>query len=239
MRKKKGASRYSASHSHAPCIMSLVGLRENVVYRNASARPTGHSTSSPPFRKSWCMSALRTKLSRRTGLLHSPTIVSNRFMRSRHGGEAGAKHASWWPTQMAERTRKRVLKFIRDERMCIVGPHRSRNGLEIPRAHRFDQTAPTPGLAETISIARQRRSLIFSASAPTHIILVPPDASLSTSPANACRMQEFSELGAGFRIAALDLETARRWNMLGSQHHGHTKQRVRYVLPMLERDVSS
>ena len=34
-------------------------------------------------------------------------------------------------------------------------------------------------------------------------------------------MKEFSELGAGFRIAALDLELRGAGNMLGRQQHGH------------------
>jgi transcription-repair coupling factor (superfamily II helicase) len=52
-------------------------------------------------------------------------------------------------------------------------------------------------------------------------------------------MKEFSELGAGFRIAALDLEIRGAGNLLGRQQHGHINA-VGFDLytKMLERAVS-
>jgi transcription-repair coupling factor (superfamily II helicase) len=52
-------------------------------------------------------------------------------------------------------------------------------------------------------------------------------------------MKEFSELGAGFRIAALDLELRGAGNMLGRQQHGHIEA-IGFDLycQMLERAVS-
>src|SRR5260370_35055139 len=52
-------------------------------------------------------------------------------------------------------------------------------------------------------------------------------------------MKEFSELGAGFRIAALDLELRGAGNMLGRQEHGHTEA-IGFDLycQILERAVS-
>jgi len=52
-------------------------------------------------------------------------------------------------------------------------------------------------------------------------------------------MKEFSELGAGFRIAALDLELRGAGNLLGRQQHGHIEA-VGFDLytQMLERAVS-
>jgi transcription-repair coupling factor (superfamily II helicase) len=52
-------------------------------------------------------------------------------------------------------------------------------------------------------------------------------------------MKEFSELGAGFRIAALDLELRGAGNMLGRQQHGHIEA-VGFDIytQMLERAVS-
>src|SRR5213076_1960707 len=53
-------------------------------------------------------------------------------------------------------------------------------------------------------------------------LLVPPDTSLSDiARKRLAAMKEFSELGAGFRIAALDLELRGAGNMLGRQQHGH------------------
>jgi transcription-repair coupling factor (superfamily II helicase) len=52
-------------------------------------------------------------------------------------------------------------------------------------------------------------------------------------------MKEFSELGAGFRIAALDLELRGAGNMLGRQQHGHIEA-IGFDLycQMLERAVA-
>jgi transcription-repair coupling factor (superfamily II helicase) len=52
-------------------------------------------------------------------------------------------------------------------------------------------------------------------------------------------MKEFSELGAGFRIAALDLELRGAGNMLGRQQHGHIEAiGFDMYCQMLERAVS-
>ena len=49
-------------------------------------------------------------------------------------------------------------------------------------------------------------------------------------------MTEFSELGAGFRIAALDLELRGAGNMLGRQQHGHIESiGFELYVQMLER----
>ena len=52
-------------------------------------------------------------------------------------------------------------------------------------------------------------------------------------------MKEFSELGAGFRIAALDLELRGAGNMLGRQQHGHIESiGFDFYVQMLERAVA-
>jgi transcription-repair coupling factor (superfamily II helicase) len=70
--------------------------------------------------------------------------------------------------------------------------------------------------------------------------LVPPDEILSDiARKRLAAMKEFSELGAGFRIAALDLELRGAGNMLGRQQHGHIEA-IGFDLycQMLERAVS-
>jgi transcription-repair coupling factor (superfamily II helicase) len=53
-------------------------------------------------------------------------------------------------------------------------------------------------------------------------LLVPPEASLSSlARQRLAALKEFSELGAGFRIAALDLELRGAGNLLGREQHGH------------------
>jgi transcription-repair coupling factor (superfamily II helicase) len=53
-------------------------------------------------------------------------------------------------------------------------------------------------------------------------LLVPADTELSeVARKRLAALKEFSDLGAGFRIAALDLELRGAGNILGGQQHGH------------------
>ena len=53
-------------------------------------------------------------------------------------------------------------------------------------------------------------------------LLVPAEGSLSSiARQRLAALKEFSELGAGFRIAALDLELRGAGNLLGREQHGH------------------
>jgi len=71
-------------------------------------------------------------------------------------------------------------------------------------------------------------------------LLVPPDTELTEiARKRLSAMKEFSELGAGFRIAALDLELRGAGNMLGRQQHGHIEAiGFDMYCQMLERAVS-
>ena len=53
-------------------------------------------------------------------------------------------------------------------------------------------------------------------------LLVPPEGTLTPlARRRLSALREFSELGAGFRIAALDLELRGAGNLLGREQHGH------------------
>jgi transcription-repair coupling factor (superfamily II helicase) len=71
-------------------------------------------------------------------------------------------------------------------------------------------------------------------------LLVPQDTTLTPlARRRLSALKEFSELGAGFRIAALDLELRGAGNLLGRQQHGHINA-VGFDLynKMLERSVA-
>jgi transcription-repair coupling factor (superfamily II helicase) len=53
-------------------------------------------------------------------------------------------------------------------------------------------------------------------------LLIPPDTELTEiARKRLAALKEFSELGAGFKIAALDLELRGAGNLLGGEQHGH------------------
>jgi transcription-repair coupling factor (superfamily II helicase) len=141
--------------------------------------------------------------------------------------------------QMGEKELEKVmLKFIRDEADVLVATTIVENGLDIPRANTIlINRADRLGLAELYQLrGRVGRS-------PVHAyayLLVPPERILSEiARKRLAAMKEFSELGAGFRIAALDLELRGAGNMLGRQQHGHIEAiGFDLYVQMLERAVA-
>jgi transcription-repair coupling factor (superfamily II helicase) len=112
------------------------------------------------------------------------------------------------------------------------------NGLDIPRANTIlINRADRLGLAELYQL---RGRVGRSHQRAYAYLLVPPERTLSDiARKRLSAMKEFSELGAGFRIAALDLELRGAGNMLGRQQHGHIEA-IGFDLycQMLERAVS-
>jgi transcription-repair coupling factor (superfamily II helicase) len=123
--------------------------------------------------------------------------------------------------QMNERALERVmLGFMQHEYDVLVTTKIIENGLDIPlcntivvdRADRF-------GLAELYQLRGRvgrsnRRAYAY--------LLAPSETRLSeTARKRLAALKEFSELGAGFRLAALDLELRGAGNLLGAEQHGH------------------
>lgn len=113
-----------------------------------------------------------------------------------------------------------MLRFVRHELDVLVSTTIIENGLDIPlvntlivnRAERF-------GLAQLY----QLRGRVGRSDRRAYAYLIVPDRA-NLSPVARRRLaaiREFTELGAGFRIAALDLELRGAGNILGGQQHGH------------------
>ncbi len=122
--------------------------------------------------------------------------------------------------QMSERMLETSMRaFLDGEAEVLLATAIIENGLDIPNAntllvHRADRF----GLAQLYQLrGRVGRSerLAFA------YFLVPPGQALSpTARARLAAVQEFCQLGAGFRIAARDLEIRGAGNFLGAEQHG-------------------
>ncbi len=123
--------------------------------------------------------------------------------------------------QMKESQLERaMLGFMQHHTDVLVTTKIIENGLDIPlcntiivdRADRF-------GLAELY----QLRGRVGRSSRRAYAyLLVPRSAGLSeTARKRLAAVKEFSELGSGFRLAALDLELRGAGNLLGAEQHGH------------------
>jgi transcription-repair coupling factor (superfamily II helicase) len=122
--------------------------------------------------------------------------------------------------QMSERLLERAMRlFLDGEADVLLATAIIENGLDIPNANTLlVNRADRFGLAQLYQLrGRVGRSdrLAFA------YFLVPPGQALTpTARARLAAIQEFCELGAGFRIAARDLEIRGAGNLLGAEQHG-------------------
>ncbi len=123
--------------------------------------------------------------------------------------------------QMGEDELERVLLgFMRHEYDVFVSTTIVENGLDIPLANTIIiENAERHGLSELYQLRGRvgrsnRRAYAY--------LLVPADTELSeVARKRLAALREFSDLGAGFKIAALDLELRGAGNLLGGEQHGH------------------
>ena len=122
--------------------------------------------------------------------------------------------------QMSERHLERAMRdFLDGDADVLLATAIIENGLDIPNANTLIvNRADRFGLAQLYQLrGRVGRSerLAFA------YFLVPPGKSLNaTARVRLAAIQEFCELGAGFRIAARDLEIRGAGNLLGAEQHG-------------------
>ncbi|HEY4932151.1 MAG TPA: transcription-repair coupling factor [Terriglobales bacterium] len=140
--------------------------------------------------------------------------------------------------QMGETELERVmLAFMRHEADILVATTIIENGLDIPLCNTIIiNRADRHGLSELYQLRGRvgrsdRRAYAY--------LLIPPDRELNDlARRRLAALKEFSDLGAGFKIAALDLELRGAGNLLGGEQSGHIEA-VGFELytSMLERMV--
>jgi transcription-repair coupling factor (superfamily II helicase) len=123
--------------------------------------------------------------------------------------------------QMNERELEKIMmKFVQDELDVLVATTIIENGLDIPRVNTIIvDRADLYGLSQLYQLRGRvgrsdRRAYAY--------LLVPSDEALSEiARKRLAAIREFSDLGTGFRVAALDLEIRGAGNLLGGEQHGH------------------
>ncbi len=240
MRKNVDALALSATPIPRTLHMSLVGLRDMSLIETPPRDRLAIQTVVAPFNEELVRTAIENELARdgQVYFIHNrvesiyalAALVQKLVPKARvvvgHG-------------QMGEKELESVMyKFVRDEADVLVATTIVENGLDIPRANTIlINRADRLGLAELYQL---RGRVGRSSQRAYAYLLVPPETSLSEiARKRLSAMKEFSELGAGFRIAALDLELRGAGNMLGRQQHGHIEA-IGFDLycQMLERAVS-
>jgi transcription-repair coupling factor (superfamily II helicase) len=240
MRKNVDALALSATPIPRTLHMSLVGLRDMSVIETAPRDRLAIQTVVAPFQEDMVQRAIETELAREGQVFFIHNRVESIY-------SVGALVSKLVPKarvvvahgQMGEKELETVmLKFIRDEADVLVATTIVENGLDIPRANTIlINRADRLGLAELYQL---RGRVGRSSHRAYAYLLVPTETVLSDiARKRLSAMKEFSELGAGFRIAALDLELRGAGNMLGRQQHGHIEAiGFDMYCQMLERAVS-
>jgi transcription-repair coupling factor (superfamily II helicase) len=222
MRKNVDVLTMSATPIPRTLHMSLVGLRDMSVIETPPKDRLAIQTTVAPFSETLVQRVIEEELARdgQVFFVHNrvESIVSLAAMINRLVPKARVVvgHGQMRETELE----KVMLKFIRDEADVLVSTTIIENGLDIPRANTIViNRADRMGLSELYQL---RGRVGRSNQRAYAYLLVPPDTALSSiARQRLAALQEFSDLGAGFRIAALDLELRGAGNLLGSEQHGH------------------
>jgi transcription-repair coupling factor (superfamily II helicase) len=221
--------------------MSLVGLRDMSVIETPPKDRLAIQTVVAPFSESLVRRAIEEELARdgQVFLVHNrvETIYSIAAMVTQLVPKARVVVGHG---QMHEKELESVmLKFVSDEADVLISTTIVENGLDIPRANTIlINRADRFGLSELYQL---RGRVGRSNQRAYAYLLVPEDVSLTPlATRRLAALKEFSALGAGFRVAALDLELRGAGNLLGGQQHGHINA-IGFDLycQMMERAVST
>ncbi|HWF09926.1 MAG TPA: transcription-repair coupling factor [Bryobacteraceae bacterium] len=202
--------------------MSLLGLRDLSVIETPPKDRLSIQTVVAPFAPDLIKSSIELELvrggqvyfvhNRIDSIWNRAALVQEMFPAIRIGVGHG---------QMPEAELEKVmLQFMRHEFDVLVSTTIVENGLDIPLANTMIiENAERYGLSELYQLRGRvgrsnRRAYCY--------LFVEPDSELTEiARKRLAALKEFSDLGAGFKIAALDLELRGAGNLLGGEQHGH------------------
>ncbi len=222
LRKKVDVLTLSATPIPRTLNMSLTGMRDMSIIETPPRDRLAINTQVLQFSEGVVKSAIELEMSRSGQVFfihnrvetieaiaaHVKKIVPEARVAVGHG-------------QMSEKELERVmLDFIDYKYDVLVATTIIENGIDIPRANTIIiNRADNYGLSQLYQlrgrVGRSNRRAYAYLLIPSELELTP----IARRRLSAIR--EFSDLGAGFRIAALDLELRGAGNILGGQQSGH------------------
>jgi transcription-repair coupling factor (superfamily II helicase) len=222
MRKEIDVLAMSATPIPRTLHMSLVGLRDMSVIETPPKDRMAIQTVVAKFDEKIVRSAIEVELERggQVYFVHNrvETIyeIASRIQELVPGARVVVGHG-----QMGEKDLEGVmLAFMHHEFDVLVATTIIENGLDIPLANTIIiNRADRHGLSELYQLRGRvgrsnRRAYSY--------LLIPPERELTDiARRRLAALKEFSDLGAGFKIAALDLELRGAGNMLGGEQSGH------------------
>ncbi len=222
MRKEIDVLAMSATPIPRTLHMSLVGLRDMSVIETPPKDRMAISTVVAKFDEKIIRSAVEVELERGGQVYFVHNRVESIYeIAARIQELVPAARVAIGHGQMSETELERVmLAFMRHEYDVLVATTIIENGLDIPLANTIlINRADRHGLSELY----QLRGRVGRSNRRAYAYLLIPQESELTEVARRrlAALKEFSDLGAGFKIAALDLELRGAGNMLGGEQSGH------------------
>ncbi len=202
--------------------MSLLGLRDMSIIETPPRDRLAIQTNVAPFSENIIRSAIEQELQRQGQVffvhnrVESIGAVAELIRRIVPQARLVVAHGQMGEKEMEQA----VLDFVDYKYDVLVATTIIENGIDIPRANTIViNRADAYGLSQLYQLRGRvgrsnRRAYAY--------LLIPSDQELSpVARKRLAAIREFSDLGAGFRIAALDLELRGAGNLLGGQQSGH------------------
>ena len=222
LRKKVDVLTMTATPIPRTLNMSLVGIRDMSVIETPPKDRLAIQTNVVKFDQGVITRAVRNELARGGQVYFVHNRVESIF-------SIGALLARLVPEakivvghgQMGEHDLERaMIEFMARKHDILLATTIVENGLDIPNVNTIIiNRADRYGLSQLY----QLRGRVGRSDRPAYAyLLIPPEISLSAvARKRLAAIREFSDLGSGFRVAALDLEIRGAGNLLGGEQSGH------------------
>ena len=202
--------------------MSLAGIRDMSIIETPPKDRLSIQTNVVKFDQAVISRAIRTEMERggQVYFVHNRVesiySLGNLITRLVPEARIGVGHG-----QMGEDELERVMvDFVAHKYDVLLATTIIENGLDIPNANTIIiNRADRYGLSQLYQLRGRvgrsdRRAYAY--------LLIPPEEALSpVAKKRLAAIREFSDLGSGFRVAALDLEIRGAGNLLGGEQSGH------------------
>jgi transcription-repair coupling factor (superfamily II helicase) len=222
MKKRVDVLTMSATPIPRTLNMSLLGMRDMSLIETPPRDRLAIQTNVAPFAENIIRSAIEQELQRQGQVffvhnrVESIVAVADLIRRIVPQARIIVAHGQMGEKEMEQA----VLDFVDYKYDVLVATTIIENGIDIPRANTIIiNRADAYGLSQLYQLRGRvgrsnRRAYAY--------LLIPSDQELSPiARKRLAAIREFSDLGAGFRIAALDLELRGAGNLLGGQQSGH------------------
>jgi transcription-repair coupling factor (superfamily II helicase) len=222
MRKRVDVLTMTATPIPRTLNMSLVGIRDMSVIETPPKDRLSIQTNVVKFDPPVIERAIRNELARggQVYFVHNRVesifSIGNLLQRLVPEARIAVGHG-----QMGEEELERaMLAFVERRADILLATTIVENGLDIPNANTIIiNRADRYGLSQLY----QLRGRVGRSDRPAYAyLLIPPQESLApVARKRLAAIKEFSDLGSGFRVAALDLEIRGAGNLLGGEQSGH------------------